>query len=83
MLNIIILGSASFCILIKFMWENITGSTKKHTPRFWMGPMENWDRIKEQGVEWFYIRWLLARNITMFFSLILCVAYIIRKTGLL
>ena len=71
------------CILIKFMWENITDSAKKHTPRFWMGPMENWDRIKEQGVEWFYIRWLLARNITMFFSLILCAAYIIRKTGLL
>lgn len=69
-------------ILIKFMWENIIGSTKKHTPRFWMGPMENWDRIQAQGTEWFYIRWLLARNITMFFSVIICIAYILKKFGL-
>jgi len=69
-------------ILIKFMWENITGSEKKHTPKFWLGPMENWDIIEKNGVDWFYIRWLLARNITVFFCIILCVVYIMSKFNL-
>ncbi len=69
-------------VLIKFMWETTVGSTKKHTPRFWMGPMENWERIKEFDVEWFYIRWLLARNITMFFCVILCIVYLMKKFGI-
>ena len=68
-------------VLIKFMWETTVGSTKRHTPRFWMGPMENWKKIDEQGVGWFYIRWLLARNITMFFCLIICFVYLLEKIG--
>ncbi len=41
------------------------------TPRFWMGPMENWERMQEIGIDWFMIRWYLARNLLSFFCLII------------
>ena len=43
------------------------------TPRFWMGPKNDWKQIKEVGVDWFMIRWLLARNLLTFFCIILMV----------
>jgi len=41
------------------------------SPRFWMGPMSDWDKYKTAGIEWFMIRWLLARNLLSFFCLII------------
>lgn len=42
-------------------------------PRFWMGPMTNWEYMKKIGIDWFMIRWLLARNLLSFFCLIIIV----------
>ncbi len=47
---------------------------KEYAPKPWMGPMGEWDRIKEAGIDWFMIRWYLARNLTSFFCLILIAA---------
>lgn len=42
-------------------------------PEFWMGPMTNWENIQKIGIDWFMIRWLLARNLLSFFCLIIVV----------
>jgi len=46
-------------------------------PRWWMGPMGKWDDYVKYGMDWFLIRWLLARNIDTFFCLILVIIYVI------
>jgi 1,4-dihydroxy-2-naphthoate octaprenyltransferase len=46
---------------------------KQFSPRFWMGPMSDWERIKTHHIEWFMIRWMSARNLLSFFCLILIV----------
>ena len=46
------------------------------TPRWWMGPMGNWDNYVKAGIDWFLLRWLLARNICTFFCLILMIVHI-------
>jgi 1,4-dihydroxy-2-naphthoate octaprenyltransferase len=43
------------------------------TPRWWMGRMESWDRIRQTGIEWFMVRWFLARNLLTYYCLILLV----------
>lgn len=43
------------------------------TPKFWMGPMTNWKNIQKIGIDWFMIRWLLARNLLSFFCLIIVI----------
>ncbi|MDR1527893.1 MAG: prenyltransferase [Dysgonamonadaceae bacterium] len=46
---------------------------KQFSPRFWMGPMSDWKRIQTYRLDWFMIRWLLARNLLSFFCLILII----------
>ncbi len=41
---------------------------------WWAKPVQMWDQIQEAGIEWFMIRWLAARNLLMFFALMLIVA---------
>jgi 1,4-dihydroxy-2-naphthoate octaprenyltransferase len=58
-----------FCLLIRF-----TGNRKESVrPRFWMGPMENWERIQAARIDWFMIRWMLSRNLLSFFCLVIIV----------
>ena len=40
-------------------------------PKKWMGPMEKWAAICEAGIEWFMLRWYMARNLLIFFSLLI------------
>lgn len=47
------------------------------SPRWWMGPMGDWDQYVKAGVDWFLIRWLLARNVCTFFCLILMIVHIV------
>lgn len=46
-------------------------------PPFFLGRMENWERIKECGTDWFMIRWYCARNIISDFCLIIILVKII------
>jgi 1,4-dihydroxy-2-naphthoate octaprenyltransferase len=44
---------------------------RKFTPQWWMQPMESWKKIQEAGIDWFMIRWYLARNILILFCCII------------
>lgn len=48
-------------------------------PKWWMGPMEQWRKIKKNGIEWFMIRWYLARNLLILFSLLLLIITLFLK----
>ncbi len=62
-----------FVSLCKF----IRGVDVDVVPRFWMGPMTRWNDVKEAGVEWFMIRWLVARNLISFFCLLLVILNVV------
>ncbi len=63
--------------LIYSTWLYAHDKPRNDTPRWWMGPMGDWEKYKAAGVDWFLFRWLLARNICTFFCLILCVVWVI------
>ena len=43
----------------------------------WMGPMGEFDKYREVGIDWFMLRWLIARNLVTFFCLILAIVNLI------
>lgn len=43
-------------------------------PKWWMGPMGNWNGYKAAGLDWFMIRWLSARNLLSLFCLMIVIA---------
>ena len=55
------------------------GLPRNDTPRWWMGPMGDWDNYVKAGMDWFLFRWLLARNICTFFCLIVIIVTLIIK----
>jgi len=46
------------------------------SPQKWMGPMERWKEITDGGIEWFMIRWYMARNLLIFFSLLIILIFL-------
>lgn len=42
--------------------------------RVWYGIMTKWEEIKAEGIDWFMLRWYLARNIIMSFSVLIIIA---------
>jgi 1,4-dihydroxy-2-naphthoate octaprenyltransferase len=63
--------------LYHLMIEFVRNPDRSFTPRFWMGPMGDWQRIQAVGIDWFMIRWLLARNLLSFFCIILMIVSLI------
>ena len=55
------------------------GLPRNDTPHWWMGPMGDWEGYKKAGIDWFLYRWILARNITTFFCIILIITHIILR----
>ena len=55
------------------------GLPRNDTPHWWMGPMGEWQKYQQAGIDWFLYRWLLARNICTFFCLILIITHIVLK----
>lgn len=55
-----------FILLIRFR----KNPNEKIKPKWWMQPMERWKELQKAGVDWFLIRWYLARNILIYFCLI-------------
>lgn len=48
-------------------------------PKRWMGPMGDFERFRQAGLDWFMLRWLTARNIvTMFCFIIIVVNFIVK-----
>ena len=63
--------------LFKMMVDFVKTPEKKFTPKFWLGAMENWDEIVENGLDWFMIRWYSARNLVSFFCVIIIIISIV------
>ena len=63
--------------LFYLMVEFVRNPERTFTPRFWMGPMGNWERLQAIGIAWFMIRWLQARNLLSFFCIILMIVSLI------
>lgn len=59
--------------LFRMMIAYIRDPKQKFTPRIWMGPMNNWTGIQAAGIDWFMIRWYLARNLLSTFCFIIMV----------
>lgn len=66
---------ALFYLMLEFVYH----PEKKFVPRFWMGPMGDWKRLQALDLDWFMIRWLLARNLLSLFCLIIIIATFISK----
>jgi 1,4-dihydroxy-2-naphthoate octaprenyltransferase len=59
--------------LFYLMTEFVRHPEKKYSPRFWFGPMGNWQQMQAIQIDWFMIRWFLARNLLSFFCLIIII----------
>lgn len=46
-------------------------NTEDRTPKFWMGIMENWQKLKAEGSDWFMLRLCLSRNLVVDFVILL------------
>jgi len=62
-----------FCIILQFQ----NGERKKIRPKWWLGVMENWEKIETAELDWFMIRWYLARNLLVFFCLTIAIVSLI------
>lgn len=54
----------------------VYGKPTDDSPRWWLGPMGDFDAYRKAGLDWFLFRWLLARNIVTFFCLLLMTVHI-------
>jgi 1,4-dihydroxy-2-naphthoate octaprenyltransferase len=66
--------------LFYLMIEFVRHPEKKFSPQIWMGPMGDWTQIQAIGLDWFMIRWLLARNLLSFFCIIIIVICLSLRT---
>ena len=63
--------------LVKSLNDFVNHRDMPVQPKKWMGPMGDFERFRKTGLDWFMIRWLTARNIVMFFCMILIVVNLI------
>ncbi len=56
--------------LYYILFHYIYATNKTFHPRWWMGYMGQWKAIEKAGIDQFMLRWLLARNICMFFCIL-------------
>ena len=55
-------------------YTSTEGILPEEQPRWWMGPMPNWEAIEAAGIGWFMLRWYLARNLLGGFVVLLALA---------
>jgi 1,4-dihydroxy-2-naphthoate octaprenyltransferase len=55
--------------LFRLMRQFVREPGRDVARRAWMGPMSRWETVKANGIEWFMVRWYLARNLLLFFCL--------------
>ena len=59
--------------LIRSLNDYVNHKEVKIEIKPWMGPMGDFDAYRKAGVDWFLLRWLVARNIVQFFCMIVIV----------
>ncbi|MDD3150449.1 MAG: prenyltransferase [Candidatus Gastranaerophilales bacterium] len=65
--------------IVLYKYLNIYNKNPQIVPKrkFWFGPMENWAIIEKNNAQSFMLRFLLSRNLMMFFSFLICFGVII------
>lgn len=63
--------------LIYSLAAHLNDKTIPFEPRWWMGPMGNFELYRRHNMDWFLIRWLVARNLVTFFCLVLAIVNVI------
>ncbi|MDE7072964.1 MAG: prenyltransferase [Bacteroidales bacterium] len=63
--------------LCKSMRDYVRNRPCDTNPKLWMGPMSNFQRFVDAGVDWFMIRWLISRNIVTFFCLLIIIVSLV------
>lgn len=56
--------------LFYMMLEYVRNPEHKFEYKIWMGPVNRWDYIKSIGIDWFMLRWTVARNLLSSFCII-------------
>lgn len=74
LLTLITVPMSVFLVISTYRF--VMGIPQEDKPKWWMGPMGDWDGYVKAGMDWFLIRWLLARNIDTFFCLIVIIVHI-------
>jgi 1,4-dihydroxy-2-naphthoate octaprenyltransferase len=67
-------------MLFKYMLQYVRNPASPVSRHFWMGPMSHWRVVTANGIEWFMVRWYMARNLLLFFCLLVMIAIFIGKT---
>jgi 1,4-dihydroxy-2-naphthoate polyprenyltransferase len=73
---LVFLTLAPAVMLYRLMRQYVRDPRKPVRRRFWMGPMGNWERVLANGIDWFMLRWFLARNLLVFFCLSISAAHL-------
>lgn len=47
--------------------------------KWWYYPLDNWDKVKQEGTESFYLRLYQARNLMVWFSVLMLIAILLTK----
>lgn len=63
--------------LLKSLIDFVSHKDTPIVTKWWMGPMGNFEKYRAAGLDWFLLRWLVARNVVQFFCLIACVVSLI------
>ncbi|MDR1045295.1 MAG: prenyltransferase [Candidatus Adiutrix sp.] len=64
-------------VLFRLMLQYVRDPSLPAARRFWMGPMSRWEAATANGIEWFMLRWYLARNLLWSFCLAVMAAGLI------
>ena len=63
--------------LVRSLGDHVHGREVALEPKKWMGPMGDFEKYRQAGIDWFLLRWLTARNIVTFFCMILIIVNLI------
>jgi 1,4-dihydroxy-2-naphthoate octaprenyltransferase len=73
--NLLVLLTAPMAAaLFRLMLQFTRDPARPVARRPWMGPMSRWESVQANGIEWFMVRWYLARNLLLFFCLAVIMA---------
>lgn len=60
--------------LAREMYNFLYHPEEKAVRRWWMGPMSQWTAIEKAGLQWFMLRWYLARNSLSLVAIMIAIA---------
>jgi 1,4-dihydroxy-2-naphthoate octaprenyltransferase len=64
--------------LFYYMVWFVKDPNKKFERKAWMGSFQHWDDIVKYGIDWYMLRWYIARNyVTLFCFVIIFVSFIV------